>query len=69
MNQGLIVNREYGRALRGKQIFAGRKFARQSIVAAKCGKEVIAQFGWHMQLRIVFVLGKNDAHPATQKRQ
>jgi transposase len=33
----------------GEQVFAevpGRRFARQSIVAAKCGEEIIAPFGY-----------------------
>jgi hypothetical protein len=43
------LHREHGRAKRGEKIIAeisGRKFARQSIVAAKCGKEIIAPFGY-----------------------
>jgi transposase len=43
------LHREYGRAPRGEQILTeipGKKFARQSIVAAKCGEDVIAPFGY-----------------------
>jgi transposase len=41
--------REHARAPAGERIIAevpGKKFARQSIVAAKCGEEVIAPFGY-----------------------
>ena len=41
--------REHARAPRGKKIIgevSGRKFARQSIVAAKCGNEILAPFGY-----------------------
>jgi transposase len=41
--------REYARAGRGEKIIAeipGKRFLRQSIVAAKCGKDVIAPFGY-----------------------
>jgi len=41
--------REYARAPRGKKIreeVSGRKFARQSIVAAKRGDEILAPFGY-----------------------
>ena len=41
--------REYARASRGKKIIervSGRKFARQSIVAPKCGNEILAPFGY-----------------------
>ena len=43
------MHREYARAKRGEKIVAeipGKKFARQSIVAAKCEKKVIAPFGY-----------------------
>jgi transposase len=43
------LHREHGKAIRGRQIIAeipGKKFARQSIVAAKCGEEIIAPFGY-----------------------
>lgn len=43
------LHREYARAQRGKKIIgevSGRKFARQSIVAAKCGNEILAPFGY-----------------------
>lgn len=41
--------RERARAPRGKKVVgevSGRKFARQSIVAAKCGNKVLAPFGY-----------------------
>jgi transposase len=43
------LHREYGRASRGEQILTeipGKKFARQSIVAAKCDGRVLAPFGY-----------------------
>jgi transposase len=43
------LHRERARAKRGEKIVTeipGKKFARQSIVAAKCGKEIIAPFGY-----------------------
>jgi transposase len=43
------LHRTHCRAPRGQRIFAdipGRRFARQSIVAAKCGKNIIAPFGY-----------------------
>jgi hypothetical protein len=43
------LHREHARAARGEKIIAeipGKKFARQSIVAAKCGKNVIAPLGY-----------------------
>jgi transposase len=41
--------RKHARALRGHKIIAeisGKRFERQSIVAAKCGKEILAPFGY-----------------------
>ena len=43
------LHREHARAPRGKKIIgevSRRKFARQSIVAAKCGNEILAPFGY-----------------------
>ena len=40
----------HGRALRGEQVYEtvpGRKFERCSIVAGKCGKEILAPFGYY----------------------
>lgn len=42
--------REHCRAPKGKQIYeavSGRKFERCSIVAGKCGKEILAPFGYY----------------------
>ena len=44
-----FLYKEYGRAKRGEKIMAevaGKKFKRQSIVAAQCGKAVLAPFGY-----------------------
>ena len=44
-----FLHREYCRALKGRKIIAkvsGKRFARQSLVAAKCGKNIIAPFGY-----------------------
>ena len=43
------MHREHCRALKGKQVYEavpGRKFERCSIVAGKCGKEIIAPYGY-----------------------
>lgn len=45
-----FLYREYGRAKRGEKIMAevaGKKFERQSIVAAQCGKNILAPLGYH----------------------
>jgi transposase len=45
-----FLYREYGRAKKGEKIMAevsGKKFERQSIVAAQCGEKVLAPFGYH----------------------
>ena len=45
-----FLYKEYGRAKRGEKIMAevsGKKFERQSVVAAQCGKETLAPFGYH----------------------
>ena len=42
--------RERARAKRGQKTIvcvSGRKFARQSIVAAKCGNDILAPFGYN----------------------
>jgi transposase len=66
--------REYCRAPRGKQIIEeipGKKFARQSIVAAKCDKVVIAPFGYdgtcNSELFLFWV--KTMLVPKLKKRQ
>ena len=44
------LHREHGRALKGEQVYEtvpGRKFERCSIVAGKCGKEILAPFGYY----------------------
>ena len=44
------LHREYCRAPKGKQVYEtvlGRKFERCSIVAGKCGKEILAPFGYY----------------------
>ena len=44
-----FLYREYARAKRGEKVraeVAGKKFERQSIVAAQCGKTVLAPFGY-----------------------
>lgn len=44
-----FLYREYGRSKKGEKIMAevsGRKFERQSVVAAKCGNEILAPFGY-----------------------
>ena len=43
------MHREHCRALKGRQVYEavpGRKFERCSIVAGKCGKEIIAPYGY-----------------------
>ena len=45
-----FLYKEYGRAKRGEKIMAevsGKKFERQSVVAAQCGNETLAPFGYH----------------------
>lgn len=44
------LHREHCRAPKGKQVYeavSGRKFERCSIVAGKCGKEILAPFGYY----------------------
>ncbi len=44
-----FLYREYGWARKGEKIMAevsGRKFERQSVVAAKCGDNILAPFGY-----------------------
>jgi len=44
------LHREHCRAPKGKQVYEavpGRKFERCSIVAGKCGKEILAPFGYY----------------------
>ena len=44
-----FLYREFCRAMKGQKIIAevpGKRFARQSIVAAKCGKHILAAFGY-----------------------
>ena len=44
-----FLHREYCRAPKGKRIIAevsGKRFARQSIIAAKCGKNIIAPLSY-----------------------
>ena len=44
------MHREHCRALKGEQVYEkvpGRKFERCSIVAGKCGKEILAPFGYY----------------------
>ncbi len=46
----MYLHREHCRAPKGDQIYEavfGRKFERCSIVAGKCGKEILAPFGYY----------------------
>jgi hypothetical protein len=57
-------HREYCRTKRGEQIFEnvpGKKFSRQSIVAAKCEDRIIAPFGYDGTCSSELFLDKNDA--------
>ena len=45
----VFLYREYARAPMGEKIYekvSGKRFERQSVVAAKCGKEILAPFGY-----------------------
>jgi hypothetical protein len=68
------LHRGYGRARRGEQIFAeipGKRFARQSIVAAKCCDDIIAPFGYegtcNSELFLFWI--KDILIPKLKKRQ
>jgi transposase len=68
------LHREYGRALRGEKIFTeipGKKFARQSIVAAKCNKKIIAPFGYEgtCNSKLFLFWVKTRLVPQLKKRQ